>query len=47
MWNRVIETGGLTVNEEVVITCEIELINTGKKELKMEYERPEAEERIL
>ena len=34
-WNSAIETGGLVVSEEVTISCEIELINAGQRELTM------------
>ena len=37
-WNSVIETGGYMVSEEVTISCEIELINEGKKDSIMELE---------
>lgn len=43
MWNSVIESGGLMVSEEVMILCDIELINTSKKELKMELEQTGAQ----
>ena len=39
MWNSVIETGGLMVSEEVMILCDIELINTSKSDLKMELQQ--------
>ncbi|MFM9909076.1 MAG: YceI family protein [Chitinophagaceae bacterium] len=38
VWNSPIETGGLMVGDEIKISCEIELINTGTKELLMELE---------
>lgn len=38
VWNSAIETGGLMVGDEINISCEIELINTGNKELSMELE---------
>ena len=47
MWNRVIETGELMVSEEVVITCEIELIKIEKNELKLELANTGMQERIL
>jgi polyisoprenoid-binding protein YceI len=37
-WNATLETGGLMVSDEVMISCEVELINEGTKELKMELE---------
>jgi polyisoprenoid-binding protein YceI len=36
IWNATLETGGLMVSEEVTISCEVELINLGKTDLKME-----------
>lgn len=38
MWNATLETGGLMVSDEVKISCEIELINSGKKESTVELE---------
>ena len=35
MWNATIETGGLMVSDEVIISCEVELINKGQSDLKM------------
>lgn len=37
-WNKVLEAGGLLVSEEVAISCDVELINIGYKDLKMELE---------
>jgi len=31
IWNAAIETGGVLVSEEVTISCEVELINSGQK----------------
>jgi len=36
VWNASLETGGLMVSDEVTISCEIELINIGQNDLKME-----------
>ena len=36
VWNATIETGGVLVSDEIYILCEIELTNTGFKDLKME-----------
>ena len=36
IWNATLETGGIMVSEEVIISCEIELMNLGKTDLKME-----------
>lgn len=38
VWNATLETGGMMVSDEVAITCEIELINMGQKDLTMELE---------
>ena len=35
-WNTTIETGGLMVGDEINVSCEFELINTGAKELTMD-----------
>lgn len=37
-WNTAIETGGIMVGDEVTISCEVELINAGKKDLAMVLE---------
>lgn len=37
-WNTILEAGGMLVSEDVAITCDIELINIGYKDLKMELE---------
>jgi polyisoprenoid-binding protein YceI len=37
-WNTARETGGLLVGEEVNISCELELINMGDKDLQLELE---------
>jgi polyisoprenoid-binding protein YceI len=34
-WNKEIEFGGLMIGEEIIINCEIELINHGIKDLIM------------
>ena len=39
IWNATIETGGLMVSDEVIISCEIELINKGQMDLTMQLER--------
>ena len=38
VWNKSIEAAGLMVSEEVLIVCEIELINIGLKDLTLEME---------
>ena len=38
IWNTPLETGGLMVSDEVTISCEIEVINIGQNDLKMELE---------
>ena len=37
-WNSLMETGGLILSEEVSISCEIQLLNAGYKDLVMELE---------
>jgi polyisoprenoid-binding protein YceI len=37
-WNKAMETGGLLVGDEVIISCEIEFINSGQKNLTIELE---------
>lgn len=37
-WNKIIETGGLMVSEDIAISCEVELTNAGNKELVMKLE---------
>jgi polyisoprenoid-binding protein YceI len=38
VWNAAMETGGLMVSDEVVISCGVELINSGQKDLIIELE---------
>ncbi len=38
VWNTVLELGGVALSDEVKISCEIELLNAGQKDLKMELE---------
>lgn len=42
-WNTAIETGGLLVSDDVLITCEVELTNAGQKELSMELESADSD----
>jgi polyisoprenoid-binding protein YceI len=44
-WNTAIETGGFMVSDEINISCEVELTNMGKKDLKMVLE-PAAEKNV-
>jgi polyisoprenoid-binding protein YceI len=37
-WNTALEAGGVMIGEEVIISCEVELINSGEKDLSMELE---------
>ncbi len=39
-WNTALETGGFMVSEDVSLSCEVELINQGQKDLTMELEPP-------
>ncbi|MEI6410701.1 MAG: YceI family protein [Bacteroidota bacterium] len=41
-WNAPMETGGFLVSEEVTISCDIELINLGEKDLIMELDTTSA-----
>lgn len=41
VWNTNLETGGLMVSEEVMLSAEIELLNLGQKDLTMELELSE------
>lgn len=47
VWNTPIETGGLMVSDEVTISCEIEVINIGQNDLKMELEPNGNKEKLL
>ena len=38
VWNTAIETGGLVVGDEIIISCELELINAGEKDLTMDLD---------
>lgn len=38
IWNTSIESGGLLVGNEVKISCEVELINSGQKDVTMRLE---------
>jgi polyisoprenoid-binding protein YceI len=40
-WNAAIEAGGFVVSDEVMISCELELINVGQKDLVMVLEPTE------
>lgn len=46
-WNATMETGGVMVSDEINISCEVELTNTGKKELTLELEAATAEKDSL
>jgi len=46
-WNTSMETGGFMVSEEVTISCEVELINAGPKDLAMELESIDDHEAVL
>jgi len=43
VWNANLETGGLMVSDEVAISCEVELINIGQNDLKIELEPADAQ----
>jgi polyisoprenoid-binding protein YceI len=46
-WNAAMETGGLMVSDEISISCEVQLINAGQKELTMELESADNKETVL
>lgn len=46
-WNTAIEAGGFMIGDEVSISCEIELINAGKKDAVMELEIDEDVKAVL
>jgi polyisoprenoid-binding protein YceI len=37
-WNAALEAGGLMVSEDIAITCEVELLNLGQRDLTMKLE---------
>jgi len=37
IWNSLLETGGFMVSDEVIISCEIEVIKVNQNELKMGF----------
>ena len=47
VWNATLENGGLMVSDEVTISCEIELINIGQNDLKMELEPTDVQGNIV
>ncbi len=38
-WNKVLETGGVLLSDEIAVSCEIELSDIGQNNLKMELEQ--------
>ncbi|HWY38271.1 MAG TPA: YceI family protein [Bacteroidia bacterium] len=46
-WNTTIEAGGLMVGDEIAISCEVELINAGEKELTMELDTEISKKSII
>ena len=46
-WNAAIETGGLMVSDEINISCEAELTNTGQRALTLELEPAASEKSSL
>jgi polyisoprenoid-binding protein YceI len=46
VWNATLETGGLMVSDEVTISCEVELINSGENDLKMQLDPTNAKKTI-
>ena len=47
VWNATLENGGILVSDEVAISCEIELINMGQKDLKMELDDKARKQKVL
>ncbi len=47
IWNTAMETGGLMVSEEVSISCEVELVNIGKKNLTMVLDTEEGGDKVF
>ncbi|MBI2281336.1 MAG: YceI family protein [Bacteroidetes bacterium] len=47
VWNTSLEAGGLMVSEEVIILCDLELINVNQKDLAAELEFSAQKENIL
>jgi polyisoprenoid-binding protein YceI len=47
IWNTAIEAGGLMVGDEVIISCEVELINAGEKNLTMDLDPASIEKSII
>jgi len=41
-WNASVETGGLMLSDEVSISCEVELINAGQKDLTMDLKHKDS-----
>ncbi|MBC7863697.1 MAG: YceI family protein [Bacteroidia bacterium] len=46
-WNTAMEKGGLLVGEDVTISCEVELVNAGMKDLVMELEPATGKKEML
>lgn len=46
-WNAAMETGGLMVSDEISISCEVQLINSGEKESPAKQEASENKEAVL
>ncbi|MBC7412781.1 MAG: YceI family protein [Bacteroidia bacterium] len=42
VWNTVIEAGGFVVGDEIILSCEIELMNLGAKDATMVLENTDA-----
>jgi len=47
VWNATLETGGMMVSDEVSISCEVELMNSGQKDLTMILEDNERKKAAL
>lgn len=46
-WNDAMETGGLLVSDEITISCEVELVNAGQKDLTMVLESESGKEVVF
>ena len=46
-WNSLLPTGGVLVGEEVMITCDVELILVNQDNLKMNLESVEIEKELV
>ena len=45
IWNSLLETGGFMVSDEVIISCDVEMIKVNQNELKMDL-KPSADTKV-